>query len=838
MSTETVQAITFMEAVRKLLSGGALDELANLLIKIPALIIAIGAWAIELFVWMIFELVVKLVHDLFDPIYYRDILKGFAINPMVRNGWKVVASICNMFYIIVLLFIGVGTLFRIEKYNYKKLLVKLVVVALLTNFSLVFAGLILDFFHVLMFNGIFGHPLEEVEKAIKGLLWGPSMRRWDTIKHILDAPDLATIAAITAGAVAPLIFIAMTAIVVLSVGIFLIIRTVALWVLLVLSPIAYIGLVLPDTEGTAKKWWGSFLKYAMAGPILFFFLWFSANTMNLISGELVVSNPKNDLTDMDLGNGKTLGDKKYVEPIVASHNIYMYLMFSSILLWGSIIAAASLSIAGASKVTRMAQIAVVGGSMALHKIGLHGTKTILKGAGERLKQVTPPEALRDNAGLWERTKARARKMAPGMGKGLVGASGAAKTMAMLEPVTLGRGLYGAYKKTMDAQGKEDTESLSQLGSLTWLAMTNQSRRLIGMTPKTQIAGDAEDKKRAAARAKNEKGKNDIDEEDTELGAENQSLIDEENQRRGTPFSEERMAEIADRKNEIANRRQKLQEQRGTLETEWTTNNLAENFDAEYRKAAKREVYGEKYRSFFHDDRVHQQKVATATERMTQETKTPSQLITRVGNGTSPADIEAGLRLMAKKGMNITNELQGAGFIDSNATLNDFIDEKFKGNSKRPGDLLRVDLDNIARENKHYNEAGTTIMDSKTKQMRSATSEERVHNIDEMLSNLSSRNYARTFKANLIVKTLPDGTKKLADTAHVTIKNMDNNFVETQQRFKVIPSKDIKELKKLVKNTEVTNQLSTEEKRKINEVINVSARQAEGMVGMMGDEDNV
>jgi len=805
-STETVRAMTFMELIRSLLSASKLDILSNMLTKLGALIIAVGAWAMEFFLWIIFELVVELVKDLFKPEYYQQTLNGFAVNPMVVNSWKVVAAFCNMLYIIVLLFIGVGTLFRIEKYNYKKLLIKLIVVALLTNFSLVFAGIILDFFHILMFNGAFGDPIEKIEEAVHGLLWGPSMRRWETIKGIYDAPDMATIAAIVAGTIGPLIFIAMASIVILAVGIFLIIRTVALWVLLVLSPIAYIGLVLPDTEGTAKKWWSSFLKYAMAGPILFFFLWFSANTMTLINNELIVSNPKNDLEKMDLGNGKTLGDKKYMEPIVASHNTYMYLMFSSILLWGSIIAAASLSIAGASKVTRMAQVAVIGGAVMAHKIGLHGTKAILGGAGKRLQQVTPSGALGPNASLTARMGSRLRKMAPGLGKGLVGAGGAAKALAVLEPITLARSAYGAYKKKMEAQGKDDIESVGRIGSLAWLAMTNQPRRVLGMTPATQMAGDAEDKSRAAAREKNKNGINEIDQKNDDLNAEDQSLTNEKNSLAPGQFI--RRGVINNQQKEIASRKRELQKQRDALTTEWNVENLDQSHDAEYRKTAKREVYGKKWRAYLYDDRTHDQKVAVVTERKEQEEKTTDQMFAGLAAATNNVERESELRRMAKKDINITDGLRNKGIIDSTATLNDFIDKHFKGNYERPGGILKVDLDNIARENKHYNEAGTTVMDSKTKQMRSATSKERAQTIDRIISSQPPSNYANTFKADLIVQTMPDGTQKLADTAQTAIKNMTNGFINSHKQNKTIATKEIREIRKLLSNARLMSQLST------------------------------
>src|SRR5690606_27524308 len=57
---------------------------------------------------------------------------------------------------------------------------------------------------------------------------------------------------------------------------FLVIRTIALWVLLLTSPLAYGLRILPATKAYSTKWWSEFLKYAFFTPILGFFLTIAA----------------------------------------------------------------------------------------------------------------------------------------------------------------------------------------------------------------------------------------------------------------------------------------------------------------------------------------------------------------------------------------------------------------------------------------------------------------------------------------------------------------------------------------------------------------------------------
>ncbi len=52
----------------------------------------------------------------------------------------------------------------------------------------------------------------------------------------------------------------------------LFIRYIALILLLIISPAAYLALAFPGMQGMAKNWWAAFLKYVLYGPIMLFVL--------------------------------------------------------------------------------------------------------------------------------------------------------------------------------------------------------------------------------------------------------------------------------------------------------------------------------------------------------------------------------------------------------------------------------------------------------------------------------------------------------------------------------------------------------------------------------------
>ena len=67
---------------------------------------------------------------------------------IIQLGFQVCLSLANVIFVIALIIIAFCTILNIEEYSAKKMLGKLITAAVLINFSLLIAGLILDFSHV------------------------------------------------------------------------------------------------------------------------------------------------------------------------------------------------------------------------------------------------------------------------------------------------------------------------------------------------------------------------------------------------------------------------------------------------------------------------------------------------------------------------------------------------------------------------------------------------------------------------------------------------------------------------------------------------------------------
>ena len=67
---------------------------------------------------------------------------------IITTGWTVCRDIANMLFILFMVVIAFATIFRIEEYGIKKLLPKVIGIALLINFSMVFCSAIIDFSNI------------------------------------------------------------------------------------------------------------------------------------------------------------------------------------------------------------------------------------------------------------------------------------------------------------------------------------------------------------------------------------------------------------------------------------------------------------------------------------------------------------------------------------------------------------------------------------------------------------------------------------------------------------------------------------------------------------------
>jgi hypothetical protein len=192
---------------------------------------------------------------------------GYIDSNAVNYGWIMVRDVTNMFFVIILLVIAFGTILGLEQYEYKKLLFKMIAAAVIVNFSRTICGLIIDVAQVIMVTFINGVAATAGGNLIN-MFNLPNVLKMAQTSGANITPKNVFLASLAA-----LIFSAMAMATMFVFLIMLLARLITLWILIVLSPLAFVLNVIPQTQKYASQWWTEFGNNVVSGPIIAFFLW-------------------------------------------------------------------------------------------------------------------------------------------------------------------------------------------------------------------------------------------------------------------------------------------------------------------------------------------------------------------------------------------------------------------------------------------------------------------------------------------------------------------------------------------------------------------------------------
>lgn len=203
------------------------------------------------------------------------VIPGKGIN-MVDIGWAFSRDFANLFFLVILVFIGLATILRLPSYQMKKALPLLLIMAVLVNFSGVLVGFIVDISNIVTNfffsrvgtwadSKIFWEFTLAMAKQVLNLVRLDN----DPRGYLLTMLTPATTAAVTAA------FFLLTAAVFLYALILFIVRISALWTISILSPFAFLAYILPSTRPWFGKWLKELISWSFFGIPLAFFLYLS-----------------------------------------------------------------------------------------------------------------------------------------------------------------------------------------------------------------------------------------------------------------------------------------------------------------------------------------------------------------------------------------------------------------------------------------------------------------------------------------------------------------------------------------------------------------------------------
>ena len=201
---------------------------------------------------------------------------------IVVVGWTLVRDVANMFFVVILLVIAFGTILGVENYQWNKLLGKLIFAAIFINFSKMICGLFIDVAYV--FSLTFLNAI--VNTAQGNILHAFHMTKlldFSNSSEVLNNTGISPVSLAVSNFAAFMFAVMLLFTMGAYLGIMLA-RMVVLWLLIILSPLAFIFQIMPQTQEYAKQWWSRFTKQVLVLPVMTFFLWLTLATSS--SGDI------------------------------------------------------------------------------------------------------------------------------------------------------------------------------------------------------------------------------------------------------------------------------------------------------------------------------------------------------------------------------------------------------------------------------------------------------------------------------------------------------------------------------------------------------------------------
>ncbi|MEI7891174.1 MAG: hypothetical protein WCI36_04390 [bacterium] len=185
----------------------------------------------------------------------------------VKDVWIMVRDLLNMTFILILLFAAFCTIFQIDKWNLKKVWLNILINALLVNFSYTIARFFIDISNVAFYylaNHLFSSASTVVDgSAIFAMFGGAS-----GISEILSPAGYATYD--IAYLLAMIVFVFILGMTLLIIAALFVVRLIALTMIVMFSPVGFVGYIFPATSSYADKWWTNLFSYSFFAPIMIF----------------------------------------------------------------------------------------------------------------------------------------------------------------------------------------------------------------------------------------------------------------------------------------------------------------------------------------------------------------------------------------------------------------------------------------------------------------------------------------------------------------------------------------------------------------------------------------
>jgi len=203
-----------------------------------------------------------------------------AKNQIISIGWTLIKDLTNMGFILGLVYIALATALRLNAFKTGTIFAKLILIAILINFSPVLCGLVVDAANILtnyFLEGVvgfdaFGQVFKLQGSNLMETLIGPP-----SLEPLMKTVFLAAYGFV--GGFILLVF-----------ALILLARYFIIWVFVILSPLAFFAWIFPTTKKYFDQWLGQFLKWSFISVPAGFFLYLAQQFLAYADKEAIFSS--------------------------------------------------------------------------------------------------------------------------------------------------------------------------------------------------------------------------------------------------------------------------------------------------------------------------------------------------------------------------------------------------------------------------------------------------------------------------------------------------------------------------------------------------------------------
>ena len=232
------------------------------ILKIVLLLLAGSMWLLD----------VMISPEIFDAVFFSPEARAG-----INTGWEFVRDFFNLFFILILVLVGLSTILGVSNFKDKTAIIRVAFAAMLINFSKPITLFFIDMSQVFM---------RFFAESISGMEFAAKLQKLISFEKIIGFNSLEDDFVYFVAIIMAIIMVIIISVMLFYLAISLIIRMIAFWVLIILSPVAMFGIAMEGTKlGRLKDdWTQNLMSWCFYGPILLFFIWLSIILVTAITG--------------------------------------------------------------------------------------------------------------------------------------------------------------------------------------------------------------------------------------------------------------------------------------------------------------------------------------------------------------------------------------------------------------------------------------------------------------------------------------------------------------------------------------------------------------------------